>query len=116
MEVIEKPWGYYENLQVGDKWLVKKLVIKPYQKLSYQYHGYRDEYWVVVSGNGEININHQEKHIWKGDMFRINKAQCHRVKNIMKDDDLIIIEVQIGDKIDEDDIIRIFDEYGRVDK
>ena len=108
----ERPWGKFENLTEDENFLVKKLTVKPNQKLSLQYHNKRSEYWVIVEGKGLITLDDKET-IWKtGSSFFIDKKKKHRIENLGSKD-LIIIEVQMGTKLSEGDIVRIEDIYGR---
>ena len=92
-ELVEKPWGSYTNLMDEPYTKVKKIVIKPGQAPSYQYHFKRSEIWVVV--------------------IYILKEQKHQFTNVGKSD-LIFVEIQLGDYFGEDDIVRLEDKYGRV--
>ena len=108
----KRPWGNFENLLSSDKYLVKKLSVKPGQKLSLQYHNHRVEHWVVVNGKGVITIGKENVKCEKGSYFKINKNQIHRIEN-NSSKQLEIIEVQLGETISETDIIRLEDTYGR---
>ncbi len=105
----ERPWGYFEVLYEGENYKVKKLVIKPGQRTSLQKHLKRSEYLVVVN---KYYKKTKIDEINKGDFFIIKKEQRHRLSN-ETNEDLIIIETQVGD-CDENDIIRIEDDYGRI--
>ena len=110
----ERPWGYFitsSEIQ-GNNYKVKKLLIKPGQRLSLQKHHFRDEIWTIVQGECEIQIDSNVFNGKKSDYFYISKEVSHRVSN-SGDIDLIIVEVQIGDDLREDDIIRLEDDYGR---
>ena len=110
---IFRPWGSYTSILEKNNWLVKKIEVKPGSKLSLQMHKHRSEHWIVVKGIAEIQINE--------DIFTLNENQStyvplgakHRLKN-PGIDTLTLIEIQIGDYIGEDDIVRISDDYGRV--
>ena len=111
--VVNKPWGYYLNLDTGEGYIVKKIVVNPGSKLSLQKHEHRSEHWVISKGTAKI-INGDETLIVKekGAVF-IPQQNMHRVENI-GDIPLHIIEVQFGDILEEDDIVRLEDDYGRV--
>ena len=96
----------------GKKYLVKKLSINPKQRLSLQYHLQRSEHWVVLSGEGKITIDDKEMNCKSGSSFFLDKKQRHRIENIGSET-LEIVEVQLGEAICEEDIIRIEDNYGR---
>ena len=108
----ERPWGSYENLIKDDSYLVKKLLVKKGEKLSLQYHNHRSEKWVVVKGKAEITVGKEIFEASYGSFFEINPKQIHSIENIGKND-LEIIEVQLGEIIDESDIVRLEDKYGR---
>ena len=108
--IYERPWGTYEVLLDEPKYKVKRIVVNSYQQFSLQYHNHRDEYWTIVSGSGRIVIDGTEYSTDSNKFFYIPKQSIHRAAAY--DDELIFIEVQIGDCIEED-IIRLQDDYGR---
>lgn len=108
----QRPWGKFENLLKDNNFLVKKLSVKPDQKLSLQYHNKRSEFWVIVNGKGTITIDDKKIDCIPGSSFYIKKKQKHRIENIGKTE-LEFIEVQLGETISEEDIVRIEDGYGR---
>ncbi len=110
--IEERPWGKSENFIKEKTYLVKKMTVNPYQKLSLQYHNNRKEYWVVTSGKGKITISDQEFIAGVGSHFLIEKKEIHRIEN-NSNEPLVLIEVQYGDIISEKDIIRLEDDYGR---
>ncbi len=113
-EVVHRPWGSYQSLEESPGFQVKKIIVKPGQKLSLQYHHQRAEHWVIVAGIADVQI-HEEIHRGKvGDTFFIPIEAKHRLSN-PGDSDLTIIEVQQGEYLGEDDIVRLEDNYGRVD-
>ena len=107
-----RPWGRFENILEEKNFLVKKLTVNAKQKISLQYHNNRTEHWVVISGKGKISISDEEFLAEEGSYFFINKKEVHRIENIYNDP-FIIVEVQIGDKISEEDIVRLEDIYER---
>ena len=109
---IDKPWGYYLVLDDNEKYKIKKIVIYQGQRISLQYHNYRSEYWIVVDGVGLLYINSKYRAVRAGDTYDILIRDVHRVQNIW-DHDLVIIEIARGIIIDEEDIIRLEDDYGR---
>lgn len=112
--IVLKPWGSYENLMDEDYTKVKKIVIKPGESPSYQYHYKRSEIWIVVKGTGEARVNETEIiHCEVGDIVYIDKESRHQITNI-GNDDLVFVEIQLGDYFGEDDIVRLEDKYGRV--
>ena len=111
-ENIKKPWGYFEVLDTQDGYLTKKLYIKPESKLSLQSHKFRSEHWIVVRGSATVTIDENKYILNLNESIYIPIGSKHRLEN-NSENELIIIEVQIGDKLDEDDIIRYDDIYGR---
>lgn len=108
-----RPWGEFENLLDSDLCKVKQIIIKPGQAPSYQYHFKRSEVWVVVQGEGELKINDEIQSVRKWDAIIVPVEAKHQIKNIGTED-LIFIEVQIGEYFGEDDIVRLEDNYGRI--
>ncbi|MBI29436.1 MAG: Mannose-1-phosphate guanylyltransferase 1 [Alphaproteobacteria bacterium MarineAlpha5_Bin11] len=112
---INKPWGWYENLNIQEGYLVKKIFVKPNSKLSLQSHKFRSEHWVVVQGSARIVIDENSYDLGINESIYVPLGSKHRIENT-SDKDLILIEVQIGDKLDEEDIYRYEDIYGRETK
>lgn len=107
-----RPWGNYEQLDKGEGYQVKRIVIKPGGVLSLQKHKHRAEHWVVVQGKPEITIDDNVKTLEPNQSIYIPLGSVHRLAN--KTEDLVVlIEVQTGDYLGEDDIIRLEDEYNR---
>ncbi len=112
IERDERPWGYYEVVDEGDGFRVKRICVSPGKRLSYQRHFKRTEHWYVVSGVGVVTLDDVEQPVEAGSSFDINVRTAHRVAN-SGDDDLVFIEVQTGSYFGEDDIERLSDDYGR---
>ena len=112
-QVEERPWGTFEILLDEPYTKVKKITVKPGQRLSYQYHQKRAENWTVVVGQALLTIDGVEMIIDEGNSFLIPEEARHRVMNESDTDDLVIIEVQVGEYFGEDDIVRVEDDYGR---
>jgi len=112
-QIVNKPWGYYLNLNTDDGYKVKKIVVNPGGKLSLQKHEHRSEHWIISKGTAKV-VNGDETFIVKekGALF-IPQRNIHRVENI-GNTPLHIIEVQFGIILEEDDIVRLEDDYGRV--
>jgi len=108
-----KPWGSYTNLLEEEYTKVKKIVIKPGESPSYQYHFKRSEVWIIVKGEAEVKIDDVVMQYKVGDIIRIPVEAAHQVKNI-GEDELVFVEVQLGEYFGEDDIVRLEDNYGRV--
>ncbi len=116
--MMEKPWGKYEVLLDEPEYKVKKITLNPNQQFSLQYHNNRSEDWVIVEGSGTVATAPQLtvgiiKPAAVGDRFHIPKKHMHRAT--AGDDGLVFIEVQIG-KCEEEDIVRLEDDYGRIEK
>ena len=113
MRKIEfKPWGFYITLDENKNYKVKQIHVKPNQQFSLQYHNEREEHWTIVEGIGEITQGDFTSTIRAGEYAFISKKQLHRLR--ASDSGVTLIEVQRG-MCDEDDIVRIEDDYGRID-
>ncbi len=108
-----RPWGSYNSIIEDDNWQVKKIIVRPNQSLSLQSHNFRSEHWVVVEGAAKVEIDDTTKILKKNQSAYIPLGSKHRLSNQSKDD-LVLIEVQSGAKILEEDIIRFEDKYGRI--
>jgi mannose-1-phosphate guanylyltransferase / mannose-6-phosphate isomerase len=107
-----RPWGYFETLNIGPRFQVKLLHVKPGGKLSMQMHHHRSEHWVVVQGTAKVVVGNEEKLVRENESVYIVATQWHRLENPGKAD-LEMIEVQIGTYLGEDDIVRTDDVYNR---
>jgi mannose-1-phosphate guanylyltransferase / mannose-6-phosphate isomerase len=107
-----RPWGYFETLNVGTRFQVKRLHVKPGGKLSLQMHHHRSEHWIVVHGTARVTIGDTEKLVRENESVYIFATQWHRLENPGKVP-LEIIEIQIGSYVGEDDIVRTDDVYRR---
>ena len=107
-----RPWGSFENLLDEDYCKVKRIIVKPGQRLSYQYHYKRNECWVIVQGAATVTLDDKIHTFIEGDVVQIEYGTKHRVEN-KSEQDLIFIETQTGTYFGEDDIVRIKDDYGR---
>ena len=111
----ERPWGSFENLLDEEYCKVKRIIVKPGQRLSYQYHYKRSECWVIVQGVADVTLNDKEYLFNTNNVVEIPTGTKHRVEN-KGSEDLIFIETQTGTYFGEDDIVRIEDDYGRNDE
>lgn len=111
--LVQKPWGSFEILLSGKKFLVKKIFVKPGGVLSLQSHQYRSEHWVVAEGEAEVTISDKILNLKENENIYIPKGTIHRISN-KKKHDLIIIEMWYGDNLDENDIKRYDDIYERI--
>ena len=109
---IYRPWGYYQGIDLGSRYQVKRIVVKPNAKLSLQKHFHRAEHWVVVRGTAEIAVGTEVRTIHENESAYIPIGSVHRLANPGKIP-LELIEVQVGSYLGEDDIVRLGDEYGR---
>ncbi|WP_439541956.1 mannose-1-phosphate guanylyltransferase/mannose-6-phosphate isomerase [Hyphomicrobium sp.] len=107
-----RPWGFFETLNIGPRFQVKLLHVKPGGTLSLQMHHHRSEHWVVVQGTARVTIDGHEKLVGENESVYIVATQWHRLENPGKVP-LELIEVQIGSYLGEDDIIRSDDIYHR---
>lgn len=112
-KTVFRPWGYYTCMNSGDGYLTKTICVLPKQKLSVQSHEHRSEHWVVLEGKALVLLNDKEYYISAGESIDIPVRARHSLQNPY-DCELKIIEVQKGDYLSEDDIIRYEDCYGRV--
>lgn len=113
-EIHQRPWGFYKTTVLNDYYQSKVLSLKPGGKLSLQAHNYREEYWIVVHGRGEVQLDDSIIYVACGHTVFIPKGAKHSLINRDERESLIISEVQIGAYFGEDDIIRYEDIYGRV--
>ena len=108
-----RPWGFYESLIRGDRFQVKRIVVNPGEKLSLQKHYHRAEHWVVVSGSALVTRGDEQLLLHENESAYIPLGAVHRLENPGKIP-LAVIEVQSGPYLNEDDIVRLEDTYGRV--
>lgn len=109
---VARPWGTYTVLEEGPGFKIKRIVVKPGQSLSLQMHHKRSEHWVVVSGMAEVTIDETRSMVRPNESTYIPIGAKHRLRN-PEANDLIMIEVQCGSYLGEDDIVRFNDNYGR---
>ena len=108
-----RPWGYYKVIEEDkNTFKIKKLTVSRGKRISYQLHKHRSEHWVVLKGIAKVTVDDDVKFVRTGESIFIRKGQKHRLENT-GDIPLEIIEVQIGEYLEEDDIVRFDDEYGR---
>jgi len=122
MTKVEKPWGYYKILhkESNNKYLIKEITIKPRQMISLQKHFHRDELWQLIEGMGLACVRSEDNVVFLYSIYKdylfIPCGELHRIENTSETEDLIFIEIQSGEKLDEDDIQRFSDNYGRIGK
>ncbi|WP_236170004.1 mannose-1-phosphate guanylyltransferase/mannose-6-phosphate isomerase [Pseudomonas parasichuanensis] len=112
-QTVHRPWGTYTTLEKGERFKIKRIVVKPKASLSLQMHHHRSEHWIVVSGTAVVLNDQQELMLHTNESTFIRAGHKHRLQNpgVI---DLVLIEVQSGDYLGEDDIVRFEDNYGRV--
>ncbi len=110
---VYRPWGSYETMDSGDRFQVKRLSVKPGKKLSLQLHHKRAEHWVVVNGTATVTKGEEVFLLKENESTYIPVETKHRLENAT-DEPLEIIEVQSGDYLGEDDIVRFEDDFGRL--
>jgi len=111
-ESDERPWGRYEVLEEQPGFKVKVLEVKPGERLSLQRHSRRGEHWVVVEGVADVVCGEDEMKLSKGEHVHIPPETNHRLGN-SSEQPLKLVEVQLGEYLGEDDIVRISDDYER---
>ena len=107
-----RPWGNFTVLDEGDSFKVKRIEVLPGKRLSYQKHAQRAEHWVVVEGTAKVTLDGREVLVTTGQAIDIDVGAAHRVEN-PGDQTLVFIEVQRGNYLGEDDIVRLQDDFGR---
>ncbi|MDB5864620.1 MAG: mannose-phosphate guanylyltransferase [Betaproteobacteria bacterium] len=110
---VRRPWGSYTVLEEGPMYKIKLIVVKPTSSLSLQMHHHRSEHWVVLSGDAQVVNGEQQLIVRANESTFIPPGTKHRLAN-HGTEDLVMIEVQTGSYVGEDDIVRYEDVYGRV--
>ncbi len=111
---VYRPWGWYESVDQGPGFQVKRLMVAPGARMSLQYHHHRAEHWVVVRGVAEVSCDGRVFVLEKNASTYVPRGAPHRLAN-PGTEPLEIVEVQSGDYLGEDDIVRLEDSYGRVE-
>ncbi len=109
---VHRPWGWYQTVDRGERFKVKRIGVFPGRKLSLQRHHHRAEHWVVVKGTAEVTVDGEITLLRENESVYIPMGAVHRLANpgrIMVE----IMEVQTGAYLEEDDIVRIEDDFGR---
>ena len=109
---VERPWGWYEVIDEGDRYKTKNIEVNPGERLSLQYHYHRSEHWVVVTGTAFVRVGDTEKLLYQNESIYVPPTVKHRLSNPGRVP-LRIVEVQCGTYLEEDDIIGLDDEYNR---
>lgn len=113
MQSETRPWGYYEVITETEKYKIKKIVVNPYERLSYQAHEHRQEVWVIIQGEAKVTLEGFELNLKEEDCLTILPRQKHRIANTSGNKQLIFVEVQTGPELLESDITRFEDDYNR---
>jgi mannose-1-phosphate guanylyltransferase/mannose-6-phosphate isomerase len=109
---VHRPWGYYDSIDVGERFQVKRIVVQPGGTLSLQKHHHRAEHWIVVRGTAEVTVGSDVKAVHENESIYIPIGAVHRLANRGRIP-LELIEVQTGSYLGEDDIVRLDDVYKR---
>jgi mannose-6-phosphate isomerase len=112
MEMENRPWGDFYVLEDAPTHKVKRIVVKPGGRLSYQYHNHRSEIWTVIHGEATVTLEGEVSTLGPSEVFRVPQGAKHRLEN-KGSQPLTIIEIQYGTYFGEDDIIRLDDDYNR---
>ena len=112
MERGDRPWGYYLVLHEDSGYKVKQFVVRPGSRLSLQRHHQRAEHWQVVRGEASVTRGKEIVRLLPGESIDIPLGALHRVESVGKEN-LVVIEVQMGEYVGEDDIERFEDDFGR---
>jgi len=110
--LVHRPWGTYETLINENGYKIKKIIVKPGKRLSLQKHFHRSEHWVVVSGTAEVRVGDKVELIRPNESTYIKAGETHRLSNPGKIP-VVLIEIQVGEYTNEDDIVRLDDDYKR---
>jgi mannose-6-phosphate isomerase-like protein (cupin superfamily) len=108
----ERPWGSFQVLDEADGYKVKRIVVLPGKRLSYQRHAKRSEHWIVVAGTGKVTLDGRELVVGMGETVDVPVGAAHRIEN-PGNHNLVFIEIQRGSYLGEDDIVRLQDDFGR---
>ncbi len=111
---VARPWGWYDSVDAGERFQVKRIMVRPGAALSLQLHHHRAEHWIVVKGTAEVTRGKESFLLTENQSTYIPIGEVHRLRNPGKTD-LEMIEVQSGSYLGEDDIVRLEDRYGRQD-
>ena len=108
--IDKRPWGMFEQFTLNEQSTVKIITVNPNSQLSYQYHKQRTEFWRIISGSATVILDDKEIPVSAGDDVRIPQGTKHRI--LTADDSCVFLEISFG-HFDEEDNIRLKDDYGR---
>jgi mannose-6-phosphate isomerase len=114
LETDQRPWGSYTILADDEAYKVKRIVVRPGKRLSYQRHARRSEHWFIVQGTGLVTVDGIQSEVAAGHSVDIPVGSNHRMEN-STETDIVFVEVQHGEYFGEDDIVRLDDDFGRTD-
>ena len=114
LETDHRPWGSYTVLDDDGTHKVKRIVVLPGKRLSYQRHARRSEHWFMVHGTALVTLDGEQREVAPGEAVDIPVGTDHRIEN-SSEALVVFVEVQHGDYFGEDDIVRLEDDYGRAD-
>jgi len=109
----ERPWGSFTVLDEAAGYKVKRIEVLPGKRLSYQRHSLRTEHWMIVRGTGRVTLDGREIPVATGSVVDVPSGAAHRIESL-GGEKLVFIEIQRGDYLGEDDIVRLEDDFGRV--
>lgn len=112
LEIGERPWGKYFVIENEEHYKLKRIQVNPGQRLSYQFHHHRQEFWTIVEGEAVVTLDDKEINLKYGESIFIPLGSKHRIEN-RGSELLLFIEVQTGTYFGEDDIVRLEDDYSR---
>ena len=110
---VYRPWGHYTSVVEGSRWQVKRIEVNPASSLSLQMHHHRAEHWIVVKGTAKVEVNDENLILGENQSVYIPLGARHRLTNPGRIP-LVVIEVQSGSYLSEEDIVRFDDIYGRI--
>ena len=110
-----RPLGSYEIMTSGPGFQTKRLTVTAEKRLSLQWHRHRDETWVVARGTARATVGEEQHTLGRGESIFVDRNVHHRIENISSVEPLEIIEIQTGDYLGEDDIVRVEDDFGRAE-
>lgn len=108
----QRPWGNYEVLCAEKGTQTKRIEIYPGKRFSLQKHNKRSEKWIIMTGRGLATLGNREFEVGPGSVIEVPRGEVHRLQNV-GDTPFVFIEVQFGDYLGEDDIVRFADDFGR---
>ena len=112
---LQTPWGTWTILDERSAFKVKRIMVRPGHRLSYQRHSKRSEHWYIVEGRAIVTLDGEDRELAQGDAVDIAEGAAHRIGN-SGSEPLVFIEIQRGNYFGEDDIVRLSDDYGRAEK